>query len=91
MTKDEIISYQKTNNIDSKNGTEDDFSKNFSEDHNKIIEFNEKYYPNNNFIWQQKLYNYLHDIIEIPRCIYDYCENEVEFYLRAIYYHQFYT
>ena len=75
INKIELIDYFKTNNKSGYKTKEKHVSKNFEGLVDVINEYNEKYFKLD-LPFTQKLYNYLYDIIEIPKC--DNCGSEIK-------------
>ncbi len=73
MNKSELIEYFFIENKSGYKTRENHVKKNFSNIYNEIVD-----YPLNSdeMMFNQKLYNYLYDIIEIPKCL--TCEKEIK-------------
>jgi len=80
MEVNELIEYLSIDNkIGSKN-RELIFKKNLPDEYLKITEYNNYHFNNNTFNWKQKLYNYIHNIQELPKCKNENCNNKINFY-----------
>ena len=80
MNKEELLSFVINNKSNPYLMRDIYFKTNLSNNYNEVISWNEKYFKLNSFTWRQMLYNYLYNIIEIPKCKNENCNNEVNFY-----------
>lgn len=68
--------------VDNKFGsreTEKSIKYRLPEIHIEIIAYNEKWFSEYEFVWKQKLFNWLNNVESIPLCRNSDCENEVKF------------
>jgi hypothetical protein len=82
MKKKELLKILKTNNKSGVKSRETYIKKNFPETHKTISSLQ---YDN----WYQKLYHYLYDINEIPKCKNNFCEKKLKFKTFGIGYHDY--
>jgi len=80
MNREELIAYLSIDNSMGQKTRELTFKKYLPNEFLVITEYNEKYFPNNDFIWRQKLYNYIYNITIQPKCKNENCNNDVKFY-----------
>lgn len=81
MNKEELVIKL---NVNKKNGsirTESYFKNNLLDLYELIIEFNNSNFNENQFNWSQKLYNFLENITEIPKCKNENCNNLINYHL----------
>jgi len=74
--KNELIKYFKTDNKSGYKTKKNHMQKKFVGLIEEIDEYNKKYFSYNDLSFTQKLYHYLYDIVEIPKC--ENCGNEIK-------------
>jgi hypothetical protein len=79
MEVDKLIQYLGIDNKFGYKNKESIFKKNLPDEYLKIVEYNKYHFNNNTFIWRQNLYNYIHNIQELPKCKNENCNNKTNF------------
>lgn len=81
MKKDELTKYISVNNIGGFKSRESHIKLTFPDIYDEIKIHNEYYFSNQQLHWKTKVFNYINNIFEIPKCKNNNCNNHVNFSL----------
>lgn len=79
MNKTEFRKYLETDNNGGRKSKEIFYIKNLPDLWDEVTKHHERYFSGVGIIWKQKMYNYINDIIRIPKCDIPECNNDCNF------------
>jgi hypothetical protein len=79
LNKIELVNFLKIDNSGGRKSKEGFFKKNLPDLAIIINHHNELYFNNHNFIWKQKIYNYINNLTKIPKCKNIECNNNCNY------------